>query len=273
MASDSSSINKKSYQKDSVVRYWSTYSKDLFYGEGRILERLLDSLKSASFLDVGVGGGRTTGSLMPLVREYVGLDYSQKLVDQCRLAFPTARFVCANACELAKEMMGNKFDFIYFSFNGIDCLNEPQRQVFLQQAHETLNDGGRLMFSSHNYYAAKIVGRQRRLLGLLQQSFKLLFSGHPKSAVRTILFMVNYLQNSSQEYASDDIVFLVDSAQGNREIYAWIKPERQVDELRSAGYRVLAVYDWNGEQYEDRQLHQIGTHSAYYLAEKLPVTA
>ncbi|MEB3200154.1 MAG: class I SAM-dependent methyltransferase [Synechococcaceae cyanobacterium] len=263
-----SEINKSSYSKDSVVRYWTHYHDDLFYGERLIIERLRDFLATASLLDVGVGGGRTTGRLLPLTASYTGLDYSAKLIEQCRLKFPDVEFICADACRLASALPGRRFRCIYFSFNGIDCLNESQRQQFQQQAFSMLEPGGRLLFSSHNYAAAKYLGKRGTFARIARESLRSLRQGRLRDSARHLSTSLAYARHCNKEYQGRDIQYIVDPAQGNREIYAWIKPDRQVEELRSAGFRVLAVHDWSGEEHPLADLSRIRTHSAYYLAEK-----
>lgn len=263
-----SAINKQSYLNDAVVNYWTHYKNDLFYGEGVILSSQRSWLASARCLDLGVGGGRTTGHLIPLVKSYVGLDYSDKLIEQCRAKFPGVEFICADACELASIFEQHRFEFVLFSFNGLDCLSEQQRQRFLKQAHRVLSSGGRLLFSSHNLHAAEIRGRAGRFANIASKTWRCLLERKPLNACRELIAAVNYAKNCGKEYRGDEIIYLVDPAQRNREIYAWIKPERQVRELQAAGFQVLSVHDWAGQAYDLDQLSRIGSHSAYYLAER-----
>ncbi len=124
------SINKASYSSKKIAHYWSHYNSNLLYGEKRILDNLLDFLKTSSVCDVGVGGGRTTPHLAPIVKDYIGIDYSPVLIDYCQKTFPDQSFVLHDACSL--DSLGlESFDFIFFSFNGIDCLSGEQRDDFI----------------------------------------------------------------------------------------------------------------------------------------------
>src|SRR5947209_4634688 len=55
--------------------------------EESILRTIKESLKGARMLDVGVGGGRTTVHFAPLVKSYVGIDYSEQMIEVCRERF------------------------------------------------------------------------------------------------------------------------------------------------------------------------------------------
>jgi SAM-dependent methyltransferase len=267
-SSSSSEVNKKSYHNDSVVRYWSTYSSELFYGESKIFASLKTSLAEASLLDVGVGGGRTTPHLLPYVRDYKGLDYSSKLISQCKDKIPGVDFICADASRLSAAIDNASLDFIYFSFNGIDCLDEAQRQSFLQESHQALKPQGRLLFSSHNFYASKPQSTASVITDISRRSIHSLLSLKVKPALRTMLSAISYVKNRSRESQGKDIVFLADAGQSYREVYAWIKPEKQIQDLITAGFKVVSIYDWQGRQYDPEDCQVIRSHSAYYLAEK-----
>ena len=70
-------------------------------------------------LDLGVGAGRTTKFLMDLADEYVGIDYSQGMINACKKGkLSKLKFFVADAQNL-NFLDSNYFDFILFSYNGI----------------------------------------------------------------------------------------------------------------------------------------------------------
>ena len=75
--------NKRTYESTSVVRFYSGEPK-LQKPESSIIETLKDQLPNYRMLDIGIGGGRTTHFFAPRVKEYVGIDYSQDMVAECR---------------------------------------------------------------------------------------------------------------------------------------------------------------------------------------------
>lgn len=132
----------------------SYYRRDaLQLPEERVLELLGSNLSSMDMLDVGVGGGRTTVRFAPLVKSYIGIDYSSSMIAACRKRFaesmPRAHFeegdaTCMNA------FGDDSFDFVLFSYNGIDYVSEEGRAKVLCEVTRVLRGGGYFCFSTHN---------------------------------------------------------------------------------------------------------------------------
>jgi len=106
-------------------------------------------------LDLGVGAGRTAHVFAAITRRYVGVDYSPKMIDFCRMQYPEGhhvRFVLGDACDLS--FLGHdKFDFILFSFNGIDYVSHNKRAAVLREVRARLKDADSLfLFSSHSLH-------------------------------------------------------------------------------------------------------------------------
>jgi SAM-dependent methyltransferase len=122
--------------------------------EQTIVRRLHPFLAGSRVLDLGVGGGRTTSALAALAAEYVGLDHAANMVRACQERFgsghPNARFVQGDASRLRETFPASSFDFVLFSFNGIDHLDHEARVETFRQVHEVLRPGGLFCFSSHN---------------------------------------------------------------------------------------------------------------------------
>ena len=103
-----------------------------------------------AILDLGVGGGRTTPFLSAIASQYIGADYSEKMVCACRKKFPNLQFEVADAADLSR-FADRSFDAVVFSFNGSDYIApEENRHRFLQECHRVLKPGGTFVFSSHN---------------------------------------------------------------------------------------------------------------------------
>jgi len=103
-----------------------------------------------SILDLGVGGGRTTPSLSHLASYYVGVDYSEAMVQACRRKFPDLRFEVRDAADLS-SFADSSFDAVVFSYNGLDYLApDCKRHDCLRECYRVLRDEGILIFSSHN---------------------------------------------------------------------------------------------------------------------------
>lgn len=101
-------------------------------------------------LDLGVGGGRTTPFLAPEAKTYIGVDYSEAMVDACKKKFPKLRFEVMDASDLSSFQDGS-FDFVVFSFNGMGNLYPcEKRRDCLSECRRVLTQDGVLIFSLHH---------------------------------------------------------------------------------------------------------------------------
>jgi SAM-dependent methyltransferase len=122
--------------------------------EALILEELRPLMRDWSMLDVGVGAGRTTHHFAPAVAEYIGVDISPPMVEACRRHYGSEhrRFEVVDVLDLSRY--GNqRFDFVMFSFNGLDYLTHEDRARALEQLHATCKPGAYFCFSTHNIQA------------------------------------------------------------------------------------------------------------------------
>ena len=74
-----------------------------------------------AILDIGVGAGRTAPYLAAGASRYVGIDYSQPMIEAARARFPDLEFRWGDAADLSSFEDGS-FDLVVFSFNGMSCL-------------------------------------------------------------------------------------------------------------------------------------------------------
>jgi ubiquinone/menaquinone biosynthesis C-methylase UbiE len=144
--------NQNFYRSGAIARHYGQLAA-MQPAEQAILEMLRPQLSQMTMLDIGVGGGRTTGHFAPLVAQYDAIDYSPEMIAQCRQRFASAppawRFEVGDARQL-KQFCDRSFDFILFSFNGIDYVSQSDRLQVLQEIHRIGKPGGYFGFSSHN---------------------------------------------------------------------------------------------------------------------------
>jgi ubiquinone/menaquinone biosynthesis C-methylase UbiE len=144
--------NQKTYRTAQIVRYYAQL-KTLQPAEQTILESLRSQLSTFKMLDIGVGGGRTSQHFAKIVADYTGIDYSAEMISACQKRFATTaqtiRFDLCDARDLSR-FPDNSFDFILFSFNGIDYISHRDRLQVLQEVQRVGKPGGYFCFSTHN---------------------------------------------------------------------------------------------------------------------------
>jgi SAM-dependent methyltransferase len=135
----------------------------LMPAERALLGRLRDDLSQLEMLDIGVGAGRTGYTFAPLVKRYVGIDYSPRMIDRARALLGENGRVelrVADARNLAS--VEGSFDFALFSYNGIDAVEHEDRLRILAEVRDKLKPGGLFFFSSHSLGALPLSERRRR---------------------------------------------------------------------------------------------------------------
>ncbi|MGH9497281.1 MAG: class I SAM-dependent methyltransferase [Candidatus Sulfotelmatobacter sp.] len=229
----------------------------------------------SAILDLGVGGGRTTGYLSGRASRYVGVDYASPMVEACRRRFPGLEFVTGDAANLTVFADGS-FDAVFFSFNGIDyVLPNDRRHSAWKHIHRVLRPGGSLVFSSHNPRAVvvfrswnrdrigQIAGRwsmgSRILRGLL---WMILASVRATLAFfqtigATVLRMLQRLP--SRVFWRGEGTRM-DSAHGGLLTHYWTPPHA-LRELATFGFRLVRIL---GDDYP-RSSHLYSTDWYYYV--------
>ncbi|MFO7929345.1 MAG: class I SAM-dependent methyltransferase [Candidatus Humimicrobiaceae bacterium] len=118
--------------------------------EKAILQKLKPELPGMSMLDMGVGGGRTTKYFAPLAGEYIGADYAPEMLKICRAKYPGRYEFIECDVRYMNRIQYDRFDFVLFSYNGIDSFNHEQRIIALKEIKRVLRPGGYFAFSTHN---------------------------------------------------------------------------------------------------------------------------
>lgn len=146
--------NRHAYKKENVVKIYTGQPK-LFKGEAALIKKYQEALKDAVFLDIGVGGGRTTHFITPLVKQYYGVDYSVNFVSHVAEKFEKIKHAVIEFGDARNlnQYPNNYFDFILFSFNGIDCVSFDDRGKIVKECFRLLKPGGHFWFSFHNIYS------------------------------------------------------------------------------------------------------------------------
>jgi len=227
--------NQAAYGISKVVEDYR--ARDALYPAEAAILALLPDPSGLSVLDVGIGGGRTTLHLMDKVREYIGIDYAEPMVAACRARFPAApetRFQVGDVRKLA--FPDARFDFILFSYNGLDYIGHEDRLMGLRELHRVGRHGSLMALSSHNLSslgrvpAARPKGLPARLRALALKAAVRLINGDPAKL-------------RAREHA-----LVRDEGCGFKLRTYYVHPAAMIKSLEAAGFRDTRIFSISGEE-------------------------
>ncbi len=228
--------NRDAYSRPSVVS-WYAEQEGLQVGEAALLAAYQSELEGASVVDIGIGGGRTTGALLPLVGRYLGVDYSLPLVEAARVRFPQVDLRWVDARELTT--LGERdLDVAWFSFNGLDYIDHGGRLTALRQVRSVLRPGGLFLFSSHNgdlAGAGRMPWRRPRATRRWVRQL-----GH------ALRYLPQHLRMRGLQERAADHAILNDDAHHYSLLTYYITRAAQERQLRDAGLVPVAAYRQDG---------------------------
>jgi ubiquinone/menaquinone biosynthesis C-methylase UbiE len=141
-------------QEDQIAKFYDqaeriyTGNQGLWNHERHIVETFFPG-PPARILDVGCGGGRTTGYLAERGYRVTGIDLSGRLIALAKKSFPAIDFRVQNASNLT--FSDNSFDAAIFSHNGLDSVAPVALRLrVLNEILRVVRPGGRFYLSSHN---------------------------------------------------------------------------------------------------------------------------
>src|SRR6185437_3215205 len=163
---------------------------------------------------------------------YLGVDYSAGMIEACRVRFADKpwQFQVADARDLPFD--DASFDFVLFSYNGIDAVPHEDRRRVLGQTYRVLREGGLFAFSSHNLAHAP---------ALLSLGPTL----HPRAVLRYLWF--RRANPPLREIRKRDWVVLRDRGlRGSVESY-YVSRDEQLRQLTAAGFGHVQVFQLDGD--------------------------
>lgn len=256
---------KAHYDDPKVVAAYGRQAA-LLPSEAFILSQLAEELRGKAMLDIGVGTGRTTPYLLALTDQYIGIDSSEKMLEECRRRNPGVQLRHCDARDLSIFSSGS-FDFVLFAFNAIDDLDHEGRLRSLGEIFRVLRPGGLFVFSAHNLDA-------ERRSAFAFRGFD--FSGGPLRFIRNNALrlkrygagIINHLRMRSQERYGQGYALLNDSSYSFRLLAYYVQKEQQLEQLRAAGFSDLQMVGADGSWIHPGEHRKDGW--IYYLARKKP---
>lgn len=231
--------NQQAYNARQVVREYASAAY-LHPPEQTILSLVAGSIKNGKMLDIGVGGGRTTLHFAPLVEEYIGIDFAEKMIEACRQRFrpspSNVSFKVGDAKDLSAFRSGY-FDLILASFNCIDySASHADRLKTLQEMRRVCRKGGLVCFSAHNL--------------LYDGLFRIKFDRNPfrtASSVYRYLWMLA-LNGGGKRFAGRDYAWIRDEAHAFSLKTYYIHPLKQVEQLKGLGFEAIRIFRLDGRE-------------------------
>ena len=243
-----SDINEKNiiiYDRDDTVSYYS--SLGIYFPPELNIISSLEKMHINSILEIGVGCGRLTHLLLKCVKEYLGIDFAPNMIKAAQKRYGREGiFMCLDARELSK-LGGQRFDVIFWSFNGIDTLDHTGRLEALSEIHDTLVSGGHFIFSSHNAAIIPLLFSSKSSDSQLSY-----YNSDASEIEKRIALNPNY-----NDFIHDQNAFFIDGCR-NFEVFTYfITPQAQILQLIEAGFTAPCLFSLTDGL--EKELHDITT--------------
>jgi ubiquinone/menaquinone biosynthesis C-methylase UbiE len=251
-------LNQTTYTAPHIVSYYAQLNK-LQPAEQAIFNLLERQGLKLKMLDIGVGGGRTTQHFSKIASEYIGTDYSAEMISACKKRFSGSsskiQFKVCDARDMS-QFADNSFDFILFSFNGIDYASHPNRLKIFQEINRVGKSGSHFFFSSHNIQGIESEFEMKNHI-----SFNPL-----KIYVNLVMFALLRFFNrryTLTEIQTADFAIVRDESHNFQLQTYYIRPNEQIHQLGD-WFGNLKVYSWKKE-IEIADLKELKTNRDMWL--------
>ena len=252
------SVNKALYSSDNGVDSYKNL--ELQPPEVSIFVKYKDAFYGRKLLDIGCGAGRTSHYLRNFTGQYVGVDYSSSMVEFSRQRYSDLRFQVADVRDLSCFRTG-EFDFVLFSYNGLDYIDHNDRLLALAEIRRVLKVGGVFVFSAHNRQFNRI--KLKPSMQFFLNPVRLL-----KEAISYYKQLKNRRELKSKEIQTEEYALYNDSGNNFGLITYYIDRHYQEKQLAGAGFELLEMYKLNGQSLLE---NEDGSESAwiYYVAKRV----
>ena len=152
-----------------------------WYVDEEETKAVLDNLVGKDVLELCCGTGRFSVKVEKLNKNYTGIDFSEKMLEQARKKSDSAKFICMNVNDISK--LNKKFDTI-FAVRAIKFWDDPERVV--KDCHLLLRDKGRLILLF--IYKNPITNLLFRLTNIFRffKRFKLITYNQRKRSIKQV---------------------------------------------------------------------------------------
>jgi ubiquinone/menaquinone biosynthesis C-methylase UbiE len=187
-------------------------------------------------LDIGVGGGRTSPYFMDQVREYIGIDYSEQMINVCKTRFSSNnKNISFHLCDARSMPIFEDayFDFILFSFNGIDSISFEDRIKALREIKRLGKKGGFFIFSSHN-------------LNYILKKLTIKFGNNLFTTAKHLgfLFLFKAFNENNVNMEESGYCIINDGSHFYRLRQLYIRPTEQIKQLGELGFNNIRIFSF-----------------------------
>lgn len=251
--------NKYLFESDIIVNEYSTQDH-LQNPEKTILNTLKGVLKNFRMLDIGVGGGRTTFHFGMLANEYIGIDYSKPMIDSCQKRFIGKENISFRVADVRKldDFADQYFDFILFSFNGLDNIRHEDRLQSLRGIRRIIKNNGIFAFSTHN-------------LNSVYKLYSFRPSRNPILTIKRFWSCVRFLLMNKFPWKMRKLNWSIinEEAYGFTVPQYYIRPSAQIEQLQDSGFGNMHLYSLDGTEISLEKINDAKDPWVYYLCSAL----
>jgi ubiquinone/menaquinone biosynthesis C-methylase UbiE len=246
--------NKKNYEIPEIVEY---FAKEGFLQEPEktILNMLGEELKNMKMLDMGVGGGRTTYYFAPLVKEYVGIDYSSGMIDACNNKYyNNNNNISFIQCDVRNMDIfeNDTFDFILFSFNGIDSISFDDRIKVLEEINRIGKKDAYYCFSTLNILYLEEVFKFRLSRNILKAIIKYVWT--------------KVINDNPKTLIKKDYAIIYEWVYDLKFSHCYINPIFQAKELSNIGFKDIRIFSLkDGREIDNIDIPNVKDPWLYFL--------